>query len=68
MLANVFAVLFNKSDIYFTTESGRVISCRERKPGECCEQKRILSYRCLDSHDQRKEKLCGKLVLIYIFH
>jgi len=46
----VLASFFIKSDIYFTVESGRGISCRERKPGECCEQKRITSH-CLDLHD-----------------
>jgi hypothetical protein len=66
MLAKVFTVFFNKSDIYFTTENGRGISCRERKPGECYEQKRILSR--MDLHEQRKEKLFEKLVFIYIFH
>jgi len=65
-LAKVFAAFFNKSDIYSTTDSGRGLFCRERKPGECCEQKRILSR--LDLHEQRKEKLFEKLVFIYIFH
>jgi hypothetical protein len=36
----VFGAFFNKSDIYIAIESERGISCRERKPGECCEQKR----------------------------
>jgi len=58
--AKVFAA-FHKSDIDFAVESGRGISCRERKPGECCDQKRILSY-CLDLYDQRKEKLFDECV------
>lgn len=41
----------------------KVFFCRERKPGECCEQKKIISH-CLDLHDQRKGKLFEKLVLI----
>jgi hypothetical protein len=68
MLPKVYALFVNKSDTYFITESGRGISRCESKPGECCEQKRVLSSHCLDSHDERNEKHFEKLLLIYIFH
>ena len=61
----VFAVLYNKSAIYFTADNGRDISCSERKSGECCEQNSILSSHCLDLHDQMKEKLFEKLVNLH---
>ena len=67
-LSRAFAIFHSKSANCFATESGRDNSCRERKPGECCEQKRILSCHCLDLHGQREDKLSGKLMLICIFH
>ena len=65
-LRKAFPVFHNKSASWFTTECGRGNSGRERKPGECCEQKGILSCHCLDLHTQREDKLSGKLMLISI--